>query len=171
MPRVDRFIVGVCTLVAMLLVAAPVAYEAPMFSRCTQAAMDILARADAVERHPPAWLVTGVDETLTSTDLPLASARMSMWNSGCNGPRYRTVERMFERLGLSIYWRLRFSHEDVVALYVSQAWLGMRPVGFAAASRAYFGRELGALTPDQQRCLMQKLRSVNPRGVACEKRR
>ena len=139
-----------------------------MFARCTQAAFDILAHADPLDRRPPPWLAAAVEYEVTNLDLPLAAARMSMHNSHCNGrPAHRTVERMFETLGLSWYWRLRFSHDDIVGLYVSQAWLGVKPFGFSAASRAYFGRELNMLGPDQQRCLIERLRSPNPRAFAC----
>jgi hypothetical protein len=166
--RVDRFIIAVLILIVAVAVALPVAIEGPMFARCTQSAMDILARADPLDRRPPVWLVHAVEYEVTELDLPLAAARMSMHNSHCNGrPARRTVERMFETLGLSVWWRVRLSHEDIVGLYVSQAWLGVRPMGFSAASHAYFGRSLTELTPAQQRCIIQKLRSPNPRAPQC----
>lgn len=153
--------------VGVLILGTPVAVEAPMFARCTQAAIEILERADPHERQPPAWLMTAVDEALTSSTLPLAAARMSMHNSRCNGKARRTVFRMFETIGLSTWWRMRFSREELVGLYASQVWMGARPFGLAAASRRLFGRELDALSPDQQRCLMQKLQTPNVKRFSC----
>jgi hypothetical protein len=166
--RFDRLVIAVLILIVAIVVALPVAIEAPMFARCTQAAMDILGRADPLDRRPPTWLVHAVEYEVTELDLPLSAARMSMHNSHCNGrPAHRTVERMFETLALSVWWRARLRHEDIVGLYVSQAWLGIRPMGFSSASHAYFGRALSELTPDQQRCIIQKLRSPNPRAFQC----
>lgn len=158
-------VVGVA--VAIVVLGAPVAVEAPMFARCTQSALDILERADPLERRPPAWLVTNVEAALTGSTLPMAAARMSMRNSRCNGPARRTVWRMFETIGLSTWWQLRFSREELVGLYVSQAWLGARPMGFAAASRRLFDSELDELSPEQQRCLMQKLSAPNAKKFRC----
>ena len=141
-----------------------------MFARCTQAALDILERADPLDRRPPQTLATAVEYELTNADLPLAVARMTMRNSHCNGPAHRSVERLFETLGLSLWWRLRLSHEDLVALYASQAYLGYRPMGFSAASRAFFGRELNALTPDEARCLARKLRVPFIRDYTCDRK-
>ncbi len=165
---VDRSVIAACIAIVAVLVALPVAIEAPMFARCTQAALDILARADPLDRRPPAALVASVEYELTNADLPLVVARMTMRNSHCNGrPAHRTVERLFETLGLSLWWRFQFSHEDLVALYLSQAWLGYRPMGFAAASRAFFGRELNTLSPDEQRCLARKVRAPSVRDYTC----
>ncbi len=163
----DRFIIGICTLLVMLLVALPVAVEAPMFARCTQAGVDILGRADPFDRWPPPWVVAAIDSEMTSSNLPLSAARMSMWNSHCNGANHRTVLRVFETVGLSVWWRLQFSHDDLVGLYASQAWLGVRPPGFSAASRAYFRRPPDALSPEQQHCLLQKWHAPNARAFVC----
>jgi membrane carboxypeptidase/penicillin-binding protein len=74
---------------------------------------------------------------------------------------------LFETLGLSLWWRIRLSHDELIALYVSQAWLGYRPMGFSAASRAYFGLDLNVLTPDEQRCLARKLLTPSARDYRC----
>lgn len=166
---IDRFIVGICVAVVVALVVVPIAVEAPMFVRCTQAAQDILDRANPRDRQPPHWVVAAVEHDLTDSGLALGAARMSMWNSRCNGRRpRRSVLRLYETMVLSYWWRIRFSHDDIVALYVSQAWLGARSRGFSAASHKYFHRELSALTPDEQRCLIERLRSRYPRRFSCD---
>ena len=138
-----------------------------MFARCTQAALDILDHADPMDRRPPPWVVTAVETEVTDGDLPLAAARMSMWNSHCNGPSHRSVLRLYETMGLSYWWRVRLAHDEIVGLYVAQAWVGARPMGFSAASRRYFGKELSMLTPDEQRCLIARLRAPKPRDFSC----
>src|SRR5947207_2812219 len=94
--RVDKVVIGICIAVVALLAALPIYVEAPMFARCTQAAVDILDHADPLDRRPPSWVVSAVEYDVTNADLPLGAARMSMWNSNCNGPRHRTVLRLFE---------------------------------------------------------------------------
>lgn len=165
---VDRSVVFVCTAIVISFVALPAAIEAPMFARCTQAALNLLDRADPQDRHPPHWLVSAVESDVGEIDLPLAAARMTMWNSHCNGPSHRSALRLYETMSLSTWWRLRFDHDQIVALYVAQVWLGTRPMGFSAASRRNFGKELGSLTPDEQRCLIARLRSADPRRFRCE---
>src|SRR4051812_44052233 len=112
--RIDRFVIAVCIVIAVLALAIPVSVEAPMFARCTQAALDTLGHAAPLDRRPPAWLVGAVEYDVTKLDLPLAAARMTMWNSHCNGPAHRTVLRLYETLGLSVWWRVRLSHDDIV---------------------------------------------------------
>lgn len=165
---IDRSVVFVCTVVVVSFVALPAAIETPMFARCTQAALDRLERADPQDRRPPPWLVAAIVSEVGEVDLPLAAARMTMWNSRCNGPSHHSVLRLYETIGLSIWWRLRLDRDQIVALYVTQAWLGTRPMGFSAASRRNFGKELSALTPDEQRCLIARLRSTDPRRFRCE---
>jgi membrane carboxypeptidase/penicillin-binding protein PbpC len=163
----DNIIIWICIIIVTAIVTVPIAYEAPMFARCTQAALDVLQRADPLDRRPPPALAAAIEDELSSANLPLAAARKTIRVTRCNGRRTHTIAHMFENLGVSLWWRLRFSREDLVGLYASQAWLGYRRKGFAAASRAFFGRELDELTPDEQRCLARKLRTPNARGYTC----
>jgi hypothetical protein len=165
---VDRSVIGICIAVVAVIVVLPVAYEAPMFARCTQAALDVLEDADPLDRRPPPVLAAAIEYELGSANLPLAATRKTIRISWCNGRRTHTIAHMFENLGVSLWWRLRFSREDLIGLYASQAWLGYRTKGFAAASRAFFGRELNELTPDELRCLARKLRTPNVRGYRCD---
>ena len=164
---IDKTLIGICIVIVAAMVAIPVAYEAPMIARCTQVALDVLRRADPLDRRPPPALAAAIEIELASANLPLAAARKTIRVTRCNGRRTHTIAHMFENLAVSVWWRFRFSREDLIGLYASQAWLGYHRKGFAAASRMIFGRELTELTPDEQRCLARKLRKPSARSFTC----
>ncbi|MBV6273981.1 PBP1A family penicillin-binding protein [Alcaligenaceae bacterium CGII-47] len=58
----------------------------------------------------------------------------------------KTYTRKFYELLLTFKIEATLSKDEILDLYMNQIFLGHRAYGFAAASRAYFGKQLGEIT-------------------------
>lgn len=59
----------------------------------------------------------------------------------------KTYTRKFYELLLTFKIEATLTKDQILDLYMNQIYLGHRAYGFAAASRAYFGKPLGEITP------------------------
>ena len=59
----------------------------------------------------------------------------------------KTYTRKFYELLLTFKIEATLTKDQILDLYMNQIYLGHRSYGFAAASRAYFGKPLGEITP------------------------
>lgn len=59
----------------------------------------------------------------------------------------KTYTRKFYELLLTFKIEATLSKDEILDLYMNQIFLGHRAYGFAAASRSYFGKPLGEITP------------------------
>jgi penicillin-binding protein 1A len=59
----------------------------------------------------------------------------------------KTYSRKFYELLLTFKIEANLSKDQILELYMNQIYLGHRAYGFAAASRAYFGKQLADITP------------------------
>jgi hypothetical protein len=157
--RLDKIVIGLIAVALVPSLAFLVGVEAPMLSRCTEAALDILEKADPQNRKPPATLINAIMDENWHPDFAYATARHTIRSSECMGPPSYSLGWRVQYLPLGLWWRLRFSEEDLKAIYVAQMYLGNRTYGFAAGARYYFGRELNELSADEQRCLARRVRA------------
>jgi hypothetical protein len=164
--RLDKIVIWLVTIVVVPGLVFPIAIEAPMFTRCTQSAIDLLSRAEPLDRHPPASLVAILKENL-GYSLQLQATRQLTAVSECSGPfTYDIGSRIWSELVLSSWLRLRL-RDDLVTLYTTQAYLGHNTYGFAAAARRYYGRELSDLSSEEMRCLVRKTKAPSSPRLAC----
>jgi penicillin-binding protein 1A len=59
----------------------------------------------------------------------------------------KTFSRKFNEVLLAFKIEHNLTKDEILQLYINQIFLGQRAYGFAAASRIYFGKDLGQLTP------------------------
>jgi len=175
--QLDKIVLWLVTIVVVPSIVFTIATTEPMLERCTGRVVDALERAEPNDRKPPAALVKAIRDEDLRRVLAVAAfsgSRPAKLDFGFSAARWAFVERCDGPPRMDLGWRLnmipvgwwmnlRFSEDDLIALYVSRSYLGRNVYGFASAARVYYGREVTALTADELRCLVRRQRAPSRR--------
>lgn len=63
--------------------------------------------------------------------------------------RAGSVLRKLKEIPYALALEVKFTKEEILAIYLNRAYLGAGARGFAAASQRYFGKDVGALEPQE----------------------
>lgn len=156
--RLIRIVVVSLAAVVVLAVSVTVVAYGPMVGRCTHEARVWYAQASASERSPPEVLRQAVASEFSKSHPASGVAHLLVFDGACNGPPQQSIEWRVDRLAVDWWLRGWFTREELSAIFVSRIYMGRRVYGVDNAARAFYARELNALSGDELRCLVRKTR-------------
>lgn len=71
----------------------------------------------------------------------------------------RSIERKLKEIPMALAMELKYSKDDILAVYLNRVYLGAGTYGFEAASRRYFGKSARAVTPAEAAMLAGLLKA------------
>jgi len=133
---------------ALLTLVALGWFEALHVQPVAHAIRGQLAAADPAERAPPAVLAQLIQRS-HGKRLPELVVLTSSWTASAGTQERKASIRQLTLQGQALLLPLRLSDQELQAAFLSQAWMGLEPRGFAAASQHYLGRPLAEVSATQ----------------------